>query len=141
ETSGQGASTTDGAAAIRAWAERHGVRAHVFDGSGLSHRDRVSTDGLVSLLLMSARTAWGGVLERSLAPGGGGTLAGRLAGVPVHAKTGTLFVTPVSALSGYVRSADGVRVAFSVLSRGMEESTAVALEDAIVRLLASARVR
>jgi D-alanyl-D-alanine carboxypeptidase len=139
--SGRGASTAEGAAAIDAWVERHGVRAHVFDGSGLSHRDRVSADGMVSLLLQAARAPWGGILERSLPTGGEGTLAGRLAGVPVRAKTGTLFVTPVSALSGYVRSADGAEVAFSVLSRDMDPSAAVALEDAIVRLLASSRLR
>ncbi|MGE5225844.1 MAG: D-alanyl-D-alanine carboxypeptidase/D-alanyl-D-alanine-endopeptidase [Planctomycetaceae bacterium] len=138
---GRGASTAEGAAAIQAWVQRHGVRAHVFDGSGLSHRDRVSADGMVSLLLRAAHAPWGGVLERSLPTGGEGTLAGRLVGVPVRAKTGTLFVTPVSALSGYVRSADGAEVAFSVLSRDMDPSTAVALEDAIVRLLASSRLR
>lgn len=139
--SGEGASTADGAAVIRTWAARHGVRADVFDGSGLSHRDRISADGLVSLLLQAARAPWGRVLERSLPAGGEGTLAGRLVGVGVRAKTGTLFVTPVSALSGYVRSVDGVRVAFSVLSRGMDEPAAVALEDAIVRLLASTPFR
>jgi D-alanyl-D-alanine carboxypeptidase/D-alanyl-D-alanine-endopeptidase (penicillin-binding protein 4) len=139
--SGEGASTADGAAVIRTWAARHGVRADVFDGSGLSHRDRISADGLVSLLLQAAHAPWGSVLERSLPAGGEGTLAGRLVGVGVRAKTGTLFVTPVSALSGYVRSVDGVRVAFSVLSRGMDEPAAVALEDAIVRLLASTPFR
>jgi D-alanyl-D-alanine carboxypeptidase/D-alanyl-D-alanine-endopeptidase (penicillin-binding protein 4) len=71
---------------------------------------------------------------------GEGTLGRRLAGSPVHAKTGTLFVTPVSALSGYVRDADGRLVTFSILSRGMDKPTAVAIEDAVVRVLSQAHV-
>jgi D-alanyl-D-alanine carboxypeptidase/D-alanyl-D-alanine-endopeptidase (penicillin-binding protein 4) len=61
-------------------------------------------------------------------------------GIPVNAKTGTLFITPVSALSGYVRDAGGRLVAFSILSRGLAKSTAVAIEDRVVTILASARV-
>jgi D-alanyl-D-alanine carboxypeptidase len=77
----------------------------------------------------------------SLPSGGEGTLGARLAGVPVRAKTGTLFVTPVSALSGYVRTSEGRLVAFSVLSRGLSKSAAVAIEDAIVRVIAGAGLR
>jgi D-alanyl-D-alanine carboxypeptidase len=51
-----------------------------------------------------------------------------------------LFVTPVSALSGYVRDAGGRLVAFSILSRGISKSAAIAIEDLVVRTLASARV-
>jgi D-alanyl-D-alanine carboxypeptidase/D-alanyl-D-alanine-endopeptidase (penicillin-binding protein 4) len=140
-TSGLQGSTRSGAAAMEAWASDEGVRLRAFDGSGLSHRDRVSTVDLVTLLLEARREPWGGALLASLPSGGEGTLGSRLTGVPVRAKTGTLFVTPVSALSGYVRMANGRLVAFSVLSRGLTKAAAVAIEDAIVRTVAGARLR
>jgi len=133
-------STASGARAIQDWATREGVVTAVYDGSGLSHLDRVSTLGFVTLLLKAERQGWGEALWASLPGPDEGTLTGRLAGLPVHAKTGTLFVTPVSALSGYVRSADGHRTAFSVLSQGLDAGTAVAIEDAVVRILAGARL-
>ena len=67
-------------------------------------------------------------------------MAGRLAGVDVRAKTGTLFVTPVSALSGYVRDAGGSLVAFSVLSRGTSKAAATVIEDSVVRTIAAAHI-
>jgi D-alanyl-D-alanine carboxypeptidase/D-alanyl-D-alanine-endopeptidase (penicillin-binding protein 4) len=133
-------STAAGARAIRRWAADHGVRSDVRDGSGLSDLDRTSAAGVVSLLLRARREPWFGAFFRSLAPGGDGTLDGRLAGVPVRAKTGTLFVRPTSTLSGYVTDASGATVAFSVLTRGLPSSVAEPIEDAVVRTLAAARV-
>jgi serine-type D-Ala-D-Ala carboxypeptidase/endopeptidase (penicillin-binding protein 4) len=141
ERSGPPGSTASGANAIERWVTAQGVHAEVRDGSGLSHDDRISTIGIVTLLLEAERRAWGGVLWASLPAPGEGTLASRLAGVPVRAKTGTLFVTPASALSGYVRSHDGRRVAFSVISRGLDKATAVGIEDAVARILAGADLR
>jgi D-alanyl-D-alanine carboxypeptidase/D-alanyl-D-alanine-endopeptidase (penicillin-binding protein 4) len=132
--------TADGAHVIEAWALDRGINAEAHDGSGLSHSDRVSAVGLVTLLLDVARRAWGPALRASLPAPGEGTLAGRLGGVRVRAKTGTLFVTPVSALSGYVRAASDRWVAFSILTRGLPEGNAVAIEDGIVRTLAVARI-
>jgi D-alanyl-D-alanine carboxypeptidase/D-alanyl-D-alanine-endopeptidase (penicillin-binding protein 4) len=140
EQNGRPGSTASGASAIERWVAAQGVHADVRDGSGLSHDDRISTTGIVTLLLEAERRAWGDALRASLPAPGEGSLAGRLAGVPVRAKTGTLFVTPASALSGYVRSAGGRRVAFSVISRGLDKSTAVGVEDAIARILAGAMV-
>jgi len=139
--SGNQGSTPGGATAMESWASDEGVRLRAFDGSGLSHRDRVSTVDLVTLLLEARREPWGDALMTSLPTGGEGTLGARLAGVSVHAKTGTLFVTPVSALSGYVRTTEGRLVAFSILSRGLSKAAAVAIEDAIVRAIAGARLR
>ena len=54
----------------------------------------------------------------------------------VHAKTGTLI--EISALSGWVwldRRAGGGE--FSILSRGMSKTQAAAIEDRIVRIVAS----
>jgi D-alanyl-D-alanine carboxypeptidase/D-alanyl-D-alanine-endopeptidase (penicillin-binding protein 4) len=133
-------STAAGAEAVQAWADRYGVEVQVRDGSGLSHQDLVTAQGLTTLLLLAQDRPWGRVLDASLAPPGDGTLEGRLVGIPVRAKTGTLFETPVSSLSGYVTDAGGARVAFSVISRGLDKSTAIAIEDTIVRTLARSRV-
>ena len=132
-------STEAGARAVQAWAEAHGVGPGR-DGSGLSHQDLVSAQGLATLLLLAQEEPWGRVLDASLAPSGDGTLEGRLIGIPVSAKTGTLFETPVSSLSGYVTDTAGTRVAFSVLSRGLDKGTAIEIEDAIVRALAGGHV-
>ena len=133
-------STAAGARAIRAWARGWHVRAGVRDGSGLSDQDRTSPLGIVTLLLDARRASWGRAFVRSLPTPGQGTLADRLTGLRLRAKTGTLFVRPASALSGYVRTAAGTTVAFSILTAGYGSREAEPVEDAIVRILASARI-
>lgn len=126
-------STGKGAGAIRRWARRHGARVRVFDGSGLSYRDRVTSNALALLL---ARNRWAGALRTTLAAPGQGTLAGRLLGLPVRAKTGTLF-QGVSSLSGWVRLRSGRSAVFSILCNGVPENSALALEDRLVALVAA----
>ena len=78
--------------------------------------------------------SWGPRLRYLLPGPGDGTLAGRLKGVRVRAKTGTL--NDVSALSGWVwlrRSQSWGE--FSILSQGLPRAKAVALEDRITALL------
>jgi len=137
---GDSRSTAEGAAAVEAWAAGWGVQAQVRDGSGLSHEDRISTQDLVALLLLAAREPWTEALVESLPGPGEGTVGVRLVGLPVRAKTGTLFETPVSALSGYVTDAAGDQVVFSVISRGLDKTTASAIEDEVVRILAGAGI-
>ena len=117
-----------------------GYAVRVRDGSGLSHGNAVSAVDLTSLLLVAASEPWAPAFEASLPAPGQGTLRGRLLGVPVRAKTGTLFTVPCSTLAGYVRDADGRRVAFAVLSDGIPKGSSIAVEDAVVRLLASSAV-
>jgi serine-type D-Ala-D-Ala carboxypeptidase/endopeptidase (penicillin-binding protein 4) len=126
-----------GAGAIAAWARAHGANATLYDSSGLSYRDRITPHGLTRLLQVSSSTTWGSVLRRALPAAGQGTLHGRhLAGVKLHAKTGTL--DNISALSGWVwLSKVGTWAQFSILDRGMGYTTAKDLEDAIVRTMAS----
>jgi D-alanyl-D-alanine carboxypeptidase/D-alanyl-D-alanine-endopeptidase (penicillin-binding protein 4) len=112
----------------------------VRDGSGLSDQDRTSPLGVVTLLLDARRASWDRAFVRSLPAPGQGTLADRLAGLRLRAKTGTLFVRPASALSGYVRTAADTTVAFSILTAGYGSGEAEPIEDAIVRILASARI-
>ena len=67
--------------------------------------------------------------------GGEGTLANRLSDVRVHAKTGT--IDGVSALAGWVwSSTNGTWLEFVILSQGLAKTTAVSIEDQIVRILA-----
>jgi D-alanyl-D-alanine carboxypeptidase/D-alanyl-D-alanine-endopeptidase (penicillin-binding protein 4) len=128
-------SIAKGARAIEAWARSRGVRLVAHDACGLSYANRVSTDAMVRLLAYASTRRWGEALRSTLPSPGTGTLGDRLLGLDVRAKTGTL-IDGVSALSGWVRAADGRRAAFSILSEGMSKDAAVALEDAVVRFLA-----
>jgi len=99
------------------------------DGSGLSRLNLVSPEALVKLLahmyFSADRDGW---LETLPIGGEDGTLSHRFRGSAlanrVFAKTGTL--THVSALSGYLETAPGVHLAFSVLVNNSGVSTAVA---------------
>ncbi len=130
--------------------ERAGMRTErmrVRDGSGMSPYNMVAPVDLTALLA----AMWGhedeGVREafvQSLAVGGGdGTLErrfrrGRARG-NVRAKTGT--VTGAKNLSGYVTSAAGTPLAFSILTNlyGTTTGTVTRAQDAIVELLAGYR--
>jgi D-alanyl-D-alanine carboxypeptidase/D-alanyl-D-alanine-endopeptidase (penicillin-binding protein 4) len=135
EVLGRPGSIADGAAVIESWADDHGAEATLHDACGLSYRDRVSAGALAALLDDARRRPWGDELRASLAAPGEGTLSGRLSGLPVRAKTGTL-IGEVSALSGYVRLRDGRWASFSILSQ-LPKDEAVALEDSIVRAIAT----
>ena len=132
--------TAGGADVVERVAAEAGYGVRVRDGSGLSHGDEVSAVELTSMLLVAASEPWGPALEASLPRPGEGTLRGRLTGLPVRAKTGTLFTVPCSALAGYVRDVDGTRIAFAVLSDGISKGSSIAVEDAVVRLLATSQV-
>ena len=135
-TLGPPGSIAKGARAIQAWASRQGVELIAHDGSGLSYTNAVSTNAIVRLLSVASRQPWGPALRSTLPTGGEGTLAGRLPGLDIRAKTGTL-LQQVSALSGWVRLRTSNRWAeFSILSRGLSKPRAVALEDALVTLIA-----
>ena len=132
--SGSPGTIAGAARAIAGWARRNGVRVTAYDASGLSYANRISARGLVRLLQAARAEPWGRALLRSLATPGRGTLEDRLAGVTVRAKTGTL--DGVSALSGWVWLRRQRRWAeFSIMSRGQAKSTAVEMEDRIVRIL------
>jgi D-alanyl-D-alanine carboxypeptidase/D-alanyl-D-alanine-endopeptidase (penicillin-binding protein 4) len=123
-----------GARALERWARGLGVRLATHDASGLSYADRVSPRALVRLLAAARRERWGTWLARVLPRAGEGTLADRLQGIAVRAKTGT-HLNGASALSGWVRMRDGRWASFAILSRGMPKAT----EDEIVRVVASHR--
>lgn len=125
-----------GARAIRTWAAAHEVELFSYDSSGLSYSDRASPRGIARLLDVVEDEPWGKELRATLPGPDQGTLEDRLRGVRVRAKTGTL--TNISTLSGWVYMERVDRWAnFSIMSDGMSKATAAAIEDRIVRILAS----
>ncbi|WP_203885483.1 D-alanyl-D-alanine carboxypeptidase/D-alanyl-D-alanine endopeptidase [Planotetraspora kaengkrachanensis] len=144
KVSGQG-TWAAGLAVTSAFAQNNGVpSARLRDGSGLSRIDGLTPSGIASLLVNLRAKPWFQTWYRSLPVAGeserfvGGTLSGRMAGTAaagnVHAKTGSL--TGVSALSGYVTSADGEPLVFSVISNGYLSGSPKDLEDKIAVRLA-----
>ena len=123
-----------GAAAIGGFAWARHVDVTAYDASGLSYDDRISASGMVTLLRDAETEPWLSPLRGALPHAGEGTLTGRLAGVRVRAKTGTL--ADVSALSGWVWIPSQSRWAeFSILSSGYTP-TLKHVEDEIVRTIA-----
>lgn len=114
------------------------------DGSGLSPINRVTPRATVHLLDLMTRTdVWEPFYEslpEAASPlGGQHSLRGRMRGTAaagnLRAKTGT--INNVSGLSGYVRSADGELLAFSILANEVPStSRAKRTEDQIGARLA-----
>jgi D-alanyl-D-alanine carboxypeptidase/D-alanyl-D-alanine-endopeptidase (penicillin-binding protein 4) len=133
---GGAGSIAKAARVIERFAHAHGVDNAAYDASGLSYWNRISPQGLVALLRFAETRPWGDELRLGLPTGGQGTLAGRLVGVKVRAKTGTLI--DISALSGWIwMTKESAWGEFSIMSRGMSKSDAVAIEDRIVRIVAN----
>jgi D-alanyl-D-alanine carboxypeptidase/D-alanyl-D-alanine-endopeptidase (penicillin-binding protein 4) len=123
------------AAAIRAFASARGVSVTAYDASGLSSANRVSARGVVTLLRSVESAPWLDALRAALPRPGEGTLSGRLSGLRVRAKTGTL--ADASALSGWVWvSSEGGWAEFSILSHGTP-SALKRIENRIVRIIAT----
>jgi D-alanyl-D-alanine carboxypeptidase/D-alanyl-D-alanine-endopeptidase (penicillin-binding protein 4) len=91
---------------------------HFDEGSGLSRNNLTSADATVALLTVMATNRWASDFFNGLPVAGvDGTLRRRMKNTPafqnVHAKTGTL--RWVNALSGYVTTAAGEKLAFSLM--------------------------
>jgi serine-type D-Ala-D-Ala carboxypeptidase/endopeptidase (penicillin-binding protein 4) len=110
------------------------------DASGLSRMNLVSADALVRTLKRLYQSPHFSIFYDALPIAGvDGTLSARMkgtqAGNNVHAKTGTL--THISALSGYVRTADKEMLAFSMIANNflLAKEEAEQLQDkALVQL-------
>jgi len=121
-----------------------GVRAgttDMFDGSGLSRSDLVTTRAVVDLLAAMARHPYAKAFRESLPIAGvDGTLRRRMVGSKaqgrVFAKTGSL--RHVNALGGYVDSVSGRRLVFSIIVNHHTRPAKEALDamDEICALLA-----
>lgn len=113
------------------------------EGSGLSRRNLITPDATVAILTYMNRHKGADAFRDALPIAGvDGTLKGRMKGTPaaanVRAKTGTLRF--ISALSGYVTTASGERLAFAIMLNNYagEDSAGSPREmiDAIVVMLA-----
>jgi D-alanyl-D-alanine carboxypeptidase/D-alanyl-D-alanine-endopeptidase (penicillin-binding protein 4) len=134
-----------GIKAVRDFIERAGVgrdKLVMLDGSGLSRANLVTADSTVQLLIHMSRHRHAAVFRDALPVAGiDGTLRNRMkntaAAGNVRAKTGTLGTS--TTLSGYVLSAGGERLAFSIMvNNPPRESDARALfTEPVAILLAS----
>ncbi len=115
------------------------------DGSGLSHLNLLSSELLVAVLADMRRRARTAQLFEAALPIAGvdGTLRLRMLGTPaagrMRAKTGTL--SGVSALAGYVQTAEGEPLAFAFLMQNFVGASAPwrDLQDQMAVRLAQAR--
>ena len=146
----RGAGTAEnGRAAMEAQLARWGIDSSaiaVRDGSGLSRHDYVTPATIVRVLdAMRRNVAFAAFRESLPIAGVDGTLANRMRGTPAHgnvrAKTG--FVDKARSLSGYVTSADGELLLFSILCNNWTTPTAAvnAAQDTIASRLAALHVR
>jgi D-alanyl-D-alanine carboxypeptidase/D-alanyl-D-alanine-endopeptidase (penicillin-binding protein 4) len=131
-----------GLALVRLWLTRAGIsmeRIALHDGSGLSRLNLVTPEATVGLLLSLSKTASAETFRQSLPIAGrDGTLGGRLKTLSdrVSAKTGSL--TYSHSLSGYLATADGEPLAFSILCNDQTGGgNATRLIDEIVTILAA----
>ncbi|MGH7461546.1 MAG: D-alanyl-D-alanine carboxypeptidase/D-alanyl-D-alanine endopeptidase [Longimicrobiales bacterium] len=112
----------------------------IYDGSGLSVLNRVTTRSITHLLSFMARSPmwsdyWATLPEAGLRDGLH-RMHRTAAEGNLRAKTGT--IDNVSALSGYVKAANGERLAFSIISNSVPSTyRAKRVEDAIGVRLAS----
>jgi D-alanyl-D-alanine carboxypeptidase/D-alanyl-D-alanine-endopeptidase (penicillin-binding protein 4) len=111
------------------------------DGSGLSRNDMVTADATVQLLTFMSKHRYADVFRAALPIAGvDGTLRNRMKGTVaennLRAKTGSL--SSAASLSGYVTSAAGENLVFSVIVNNYPEDVeARGVPDAIGVLLAS----
>ena len=142
------ASQTDedaGLAAVRDFLKQAGVsesQVNLDDGSGLSRSDMIMADATVQLLTFMTKHRYFAQFRDALPIAGvDGTLRNRMKGTPaernLRAKTGTL--SSVASLGGYVTTAGGERLVFSMMLNNYPDASALRREsiDAIAVLLAS----
>jgi D-alanyl-D-alanine carboxypeptidase/D-alanyl-D-alanine-endopeptidase (penicillin-binding protein 4) len=101
----------------------------IVDGSGLSRYNYITANLIVHILRAMARDPKNAATFEALLPiaGQDGTLRNRMKGTKaegnVHAKTGTL--SAVRSLSGYLRTADGERIGFSIIANNFKAPSAI----------------
>jgi serine-type D-Ala-D-Ala carboxypeptidase/endopeptidase (penicillin-binding protein 4) len=110
---------------------------NIVDGSGLSRQDLVAPQGIVTLLVVMARSPrFEDFYDALPVAGVDGTLSDRFKGTPLagrlHAKTGT--IEHVNALSGYMDLPRNRRLAISIIGNAdpLKSSQAEVLIDKIV---------
>jgi serine-type D-Ala-D-Ala carboxypeptidase/endopeptidase (penicillin-binding protein 4) len=110
-----------GIEAVKTFLKTVGIRPEALnldDGSGLSRNDMITAEASVQLLTFMSKHRYANVFRDALPIGGvDGTLRNRFKGTPaennVRAKTGSL--SSASSLGGYVTTAAGEKLAFSIM--------------------------
>ena len=130
---------------VRNFLRQAGVRENelaLSDGSGLSRNDMITANATVQLLTFMSKHRYATQFREALPIAGvDGTLRTRMRGTPaegnLRAKTGSL--SSVASLSGYVTTAAGERLAFSMMLNNYPDAGALRRDsiDAIAVLLAS----
>jgi D-alanyl-D-alanine carboxypeptidase/D-alanyl-D-alanine-endopeptidase (penicillin-binding protein 4) len=113
-----------------------------FDGSGLSRYNYLSPDTIVRLLrVMAQREDFDVFYDALPIAGEDGTLRNRFAGTRAerNARAKTGFISNARALSGYVTTRDGERLAFSLITNDFDVPVRVVeyAQDLVVELLAN----
>jgi D-alanyl-D-alanine carboxypeptidase/D-alanyl-D-alanine-endopeptidase (penicillin-binding protein 4) len=139
------ASEDAGVEAVRKFLAQAGIdpaKVFMLDGSGLSRANLVTPDTTLQLLTYMNRHRYGAAFREALPVAGlDGTLRNRMKGTPaqgnVRAKTGTLGTA--TSLSGYVFSAAGERLVFSLMINNppRDADPRTGFTDAVAVLLAS----
>jgi D-alanyl-D-alanine carboxypeptidase/D-alanyl-D-alanine-endopeptidase (penicillin-binding protein 4) len=146
KTEGTEGSFEEGTRVVRQFLVNAGVDDNDFffyDGSGMSMDDRIAPRALTRLLTYAAKQSWGEAWRQTFPVAGeDGTLAGRFRNTPLkgkmQAKTGTL--NESSALSGYLTTATGKTLAFSIMVNGHRPGNEAAVNaiDRIAEAIAAA---
>jgi D-alanyl-D-alanine carboxypeptidase/D-alanyl-D-alanine-endopeptidase (penicillin-binding protein 4) len=138
--------TDDGIEAVKTFLRGAGIEPRsqfvMADGSGLSRHDYITANATLQLLTYMSTHRYASAFRDALPIAGvDGTLRTRMRGTPaagnLRAKTGT--ISGVASLSGYVTTAAGERLVFSIILNNYpeESSSRRSFIDAIAVLLAS----
>jgi D-alanyl-D-alanine carboxypeptidase/D-alanyl-D-alanine-endopeptidase (penicillin-binding protein 4) len=138
--------TDDGIEAVKTFLRGAGIEPRsqfvMADGSGLSRHDYITANATLQLLTYMSTHRYASVFRAALPIAGvDGTLKTRMRGTPaagnLRAKTGT--INGVASLSGYVTTAAGEHLVFSIILNNYpeESSSRRSFIDAIAVLLAS----
>jgi D-alanyl-D-alanine carboxypeptidase/D-alanyl-D-alanine-endopeptidase (penicillin-binding protein 4) len=136
----------DGVDAVKTFLRSAGIEPRsqfvMADGSGLSRHNYITANGTLQLLTYMNAHRYASAFREALPIAGvDGTLKTRMRGTPaagnLRAKTGT--INGVAALSGYVTTAAGERLVFSIIMNNYpeESSSRRSFIDAIAVMLAS----
>lgn len=119
------------------------------DGSGMSHKNLVTANGVTNLLYVVQSKPWHETFLNALPVAGheerliGGTLRNRMKGTAaagnVRAKTGAL--NGVTALSGYVETKEGETLIFSIMINNYLSDTINEVLDQLVITLTNVQLR
>ncbi len=138
---GEPGTTENGVKAITRYLESLGISSKDFvisDGSGLSNKDRLTPNQIIAVLKDAFQnfSMYPEFIASLAVMGVDGSVVDRLVNIPeasrVRVKTGTL--DGVSALSGYLQSKQGERLAFSILMNDLRcnVNNALRIQDKII---------